>query len=126
MVALERLLQENDAVTVWWGTWAECAVAVSRIRREGRLEDSGEERARALLDRLASNWTEGRPTDDLRLLAALLAKDHPLRAADALQLATALIWCGGDTEGSGFVCLDGQLRRAALGEGFTVLPEEPV
>ena len=96
-IAVKRLLQENDEVTVWWGTWAECAVAISRLRREGRIDDMGEERARTVLGRLTDNWTEGRPTDDLRLLATLLAKDHPLGAADALQLATALIWCEGNT-----------------------------
>lgn len=126
MVGIERLLQEDDEVTVWWGTWAECAVAVSRLRREGRLDDTGEERARAVLGRLADSWTEGRPTGDLRLLATLLAKDHPLRAADALQLATALIWCEGDVAGKEFVCLDNRLRRAAHAEGFIVLPKEPV
>ena len=99
MVAVERLLPEDDEVTVWWGTWAECAVAVSRLRREGRLDDTDEERARTVL-----------------------AKDHPLRAADALQLATVLIWCGGVVAGKGFVCLDNRSRQAAYADGFDVLP----
>jgi len=47
---------------------------------------------------------------------------HSLRAADALQLAAALIWTEETTAGAEFVCLDQNLREAALKEGFTVLP----
>ncbi len=86
------------------------------------MTENAEEETRALLDVLAAHWTEVRPEDDLRLLAALLSKDHPLKTADALQLAAALRWCEGNASGTGFVCLDDQLRQAAQGEGFDVLP----
>lgn len=118
-----ELLREDDEVVVWWGTWIECSVAISRLRREIRLDDTDEEQARAALDRLASTWIEHRPTDSTRLLALLVSKYHPPKAADALQIAAALRWCEGDTEGTGFVCLDHRLRRAAWGEGFDILPE---
>ncbi len=117
------LLREDDEVVVWWGTWIECSVAISRLKRENTLDEAGEEEARAALDRLDNNWVERRPTDDTRLLAMLISKYHPLKAADALQIAAALRWCEGDTGGVGFVSLDGQLRRAARDEGFVVLPE---
>lgn len=110
-------------MTVWWGTWAECAVAISRLRREGELDDAGEDEARSMLDRLAETWNEIDPTNDLRLLAAIISKHHPLKAADSFQLAASLRWCGGDVAGKGFVCLDRTLRRAAMDEGFDVLPE---
>ena len=113
-------------MTLWWGTWAECAVAISRLRRERRLDSEGEEKTRAVLGLLAESSVEVEPSDDLRLLASLLSRDHPLKAADALQLAAALRWCEGNTAGAGFVCLDNQLRCAASDEGFDVLPEEPV
>jgi hypothetical protein len=48
---------------------------------------------------------------------------HPLRAADALQLAAALVWCDEAPQGTAFVCLDDRLRDAARREGFAVLPE---
>jgi predicted nucleic acid-binding protein len=119
-----ELLRADNEVVVWWGAWIECAVATSRLRRKGRLDEVGQEEARAALDRLADNWTEQRPEDDVRLLAALISKQHPLRAADCLQLAAALRWYEGDTSGADFVCLDERLRRAAFDEGFEVLPEE--
>jgi predicted nucleic acid-binding protein len=54
----------------------------------------------------------------MRLLAA-----HPLRAADALQLAAAMLWARDKPGGRDFVCLDERLRTAAILEGFAVLPE---
>ena len=119
-----NLMREGDVMTVWWGTWIECSAAISRLKRENKLTETGEEESRSTLDQLSANWQEIEPTEDLRLLAMLVSKTHPLKAADCLQLASALRWCEGDTEGSGFVCLDDRLRRAALGEGFDVPPEE--
>ncbi len=113
-------------MTVWWVTWAECAITVSRLKREDALDEDSEGETRAALEVLASNWTEIEPTDDIRLSAAVLSQDHPPKTADTLQLAAALRWCEGDTSGTGFVCLDDRLRRAAREEGFSVLPEEEV
>jgi predicted nucleic acid-binding protein len=120
------LLRDDSDMSVWWGIWAECSVAISRLKHVGWLDEDGEERARAVLDLLAEIWTEMRPTDDLRLLAALLSKDHPLKTADALQLAAVLRWCEGHATGTAFVCLDDRLRRAARSEGFSAMPESEV
>jgi uncharacterized protein len=122
---VSRLLSEDDEVVVWWGTWVECAVAISRPSREGRLDEEAEEEARTVLNGLTDNWTKIRPTDELRILAALVSEGYSLKAADALQLAAALRWCEGDTRGRGFVCLDDSLRRAVSDEGFRVLPSPP-
>jgi uncharacterized protein len=122
---LTGLLRGDHGITVWWGTWAECAVAISRIRRVGGLDDKREEDARDILDILAETWVEIRPEDDIRLLSTLLSKYYPLRTADCFQLAAALRWCEGGTAGMGFVCLDNRLRGAAQDEGFDVLPEAP-
>jgi len=115
-------LQEDDDMVVWWGTWAKRAVAISRLRREDFLDEESERETRAALDGLATDWTEIDSEDDIRLLASLLSKYHPLKTADALQLA-ALRWCEGDTASASFVYLDDRLRRGALHEGFDVLPE---
>lgn len=119
---LNELLVRDGDVVVWWGTWIECSVTVSRLRRENKLAEIGEEAVRLSLSELSADWQEVEPDEDLRLLAMLVSRDHPLKAADCLQLAAALRWCEGDTEGASFVCLDNQLRRAAEDEGFDVLP----
>jgi uncharacterized protein len=125
---LDKLLREDDSIAVWWGAWVECAVAISRLVREGVLNEQGEGDARASLDLLAEDWREVQPTDEVRSLAALLSRRQPLRAADALQLAAAFVWRERSNEHRGLVCLDDRLRRdrlrrAALDEGFDVLPE---
>lgn len=118
------LLRGDNGITAWWGTWAECAVAISRIRRVGGLDDEREEVARNILDMLAETWVEIRPEDDVRLLSTLLSKYYPLKTADCFQLAAALRWCEGGTGGMEFVCLDDRLRKAVRDEGFVTLPLE--
>lgn len=120
---LGKLLREDDSIAVWWGSLVECAVAISRLLREGWLNEQGEGDARASLDLLAEDWREGQPTGEVRSLAALISRRQPLRAADALQLAAAFVWRESTDENPGFVCLDDRLRRAAREEGFYVLPE---
>ena len=116
------LLGEDSEMVVWWGTQVECAVAISRLRREGNLDDESEGQSRIALDVLATDWTEIEPTEDVRISASLLSRNHPLKAADASQLAAALRWCEGDTQDANFVCLDNRLRRAVQEEGFGVFP----
>lgn len=118
-----NLLREDADVTVWWGTRVECSVTISRLKRESKLTETTMEEARINLNELSAEWLEIEPTNELRLLAMLISKAHPLKAADALQLAAALRWCEGNTDGANFVCLENQLRRAAEDEGFDVLPE---
>jgi predicted nucleic acid-binding protein len=119
---MRRLLEEDVGMVVWWATRVECVSAISRRAREGLLGTEGEAAARGLLDDLSESWTEAQPTARLRGLAEQSLTAHPLRAADALQLAAALIWCGYQTRGCSFVCLDERLRTAASRSGFVLLP----
>ena len=50
---LGKLLREDGEIVVWWGTLVECAVAISRLLREGMLTEEDEEEARASLELLA-------------------------------------------------------------------------
>ncbi len=119
---MRRLLEEDVGMVVWWATRVECVSAISRRAREGLLGAEGEAAARGLLGDLSESWTEAQPTARLRGLAEQALTAHPLRAADALQLAAALIWCGPQTRGCSFVCLDERLRTAASRSGFDLLP----
>ena len=56
------------------------------------LPSGDEAKARTVLSALAAAWSEVQPTETVRLRAERLLSIHPLRAADALQLASALIW----------------------------------
>jgi predicted nucleic acid-binding protein len=120
----ERLLgflEEDSEVLAWWGTPVEIVSALSRREREGLL--TAEEVAAALdaVRALAQGWHEIVPSEAVRRTAERLLRTHPLRAADSLQLAAALIAADHDPGSLELVCMDERLKSAARREGFTVL-----
>jgi predicted nucleic acid-binding protein len=121
--ALTRTVAADREVTVWWGTPVECLSATYRRHRETGLPPSVLAGALRRLSAVMEDADTVAPTDDVRQRAGRLVAAHPLRAADALQLAAALAWCEEQPSGEAFVCLDERLREAARREGFTVLPE---
>ncbi|MBI4003057.1 MAG: PIN domain-containing protein [Nitrospira defluvii] len=123
--SLRKLAEEDEAIVAWWATPVECYSAFARLRREDFLTTMEEEQARTVLTALAAEWTEIEPSRVVREQAGRALLLHPLRAADALQLAAALVWSRGQTAGHHFVCLDQRLREAARREGFTLLPPAP-
>lgn len=120
---LLSLLQEDKDLVVWWATRVECESAFSRLQRNSNRGFSGLEASRSRLSVIAESWSEIEASDRLRLEAIRLLKAHPLRAADALQLAAALAWVADRKAARDFVCLDRRLSEAAAKEGFRVLPQ---
>jgi predicted nucleic acid-binding protein len=118
-----RLAMADEDLVVWWATRIECHSAISRRRREGVLSGDAEQHTKSILGALADAWSEVQPGEKVRQRAERLLRVHPLRAADALQLSSALVWASESTSDQEFVCLDANLREAALKEGFTVLPK---
>lgn len=117
---LDALYGKDDQLVVWWSTPVECGSAFARLRREGVLDLAAEEAALGTLDRLRRAWYEVQPTPALRHHALRLLRVHPLRAADALQLAAALAWI--DVPASGeLVTFDEALAAAARLEGISVV-----
>jgi len=105
-------------MVVWWGSAIECASAIGRLYRDGHLTDDEEAAARDLLAVLRRSWFEIQPGDAVREQALRLLRLHPLRAADALQLAAALEWAGMPATGV-LMTYDDRLRTAARREGFS-------
>lgn len=122
---LKKLAREDEAIVAWWGSPIECLSALARMKREGALTVSDEEQARTVLQTLSGCWTEVEPSMPVREQAGRVLRLHPLRAADALQLAAALVWSQGDPVHYSFVCLDQRLREAARREGFQIFPRKP-
>jgi predicted nucleic acid-binding protein len=112
----------DPEAVVWWGSRVECASALARVLRGGKIDEHLQHDVRRRLATMWRRFLEMQPADELRERAMRLLNLHPLRAADALQLAAALEWCEEHTGGAGFVCLDGRLRAAAAREGFDVYP----
>lgn len=118
----KRLIKADEDVVVWWATRVECFSALSRRRREGALSSDAELKAKVILSALSTEWSEVQPSEVVRQRAERLLAIHPLRSADAFQLAAALIWAQENPQGHEIVCLDQNLREAAHKEGFTVIP----
>lgn len=113
--------ENHPEIVAWWGTPVECASALARLEREARLDSADVTQALGQLAVLQAAWHEVQPVDNVRQIAQRLLRLHPLRAADSLQLAAALLVCEHRTTGWQFVCLDERLSLAAEREGFVVV-----
>jgi len=94
---------------------------VSALRRKQREQNVSPEHFRSAIQRLDSvqrAWSEVDAVEPVTRRAERLLGTHVLRAADALQLAAALIISQERTAGFEFVTRDKQLFRAIDAEGF--------
>lgn len=114
-------LRRDPVMLVWWATTVECVSALARRERDELLDAAGMAVAVERLDATAAAWREVLPTSSVRRTAVRLLRIHPLRAADALQLAAAVVASSGDQRALPFVTLDERLALAAQREGFGVV-----
>lgn len=119
---VRNVTRRDGAIIAWWGSTIECCSAFARLRRDKLLDHKEEVQLRDLLQMLSDSWTEIKPSQDIKNTAGRLLLLHPLRAADSLQLAAALVWADKSPTKHEFVCLDHRLREAANKEGFVLLP----
>lgn len=117
--AARRLLDRHAAV-VWWTAPVEVRSALERLRKDKAIGPRAYDASRDRLEALLGSWREIIPTDSLRELACIQLERFPIRAADALHLAAALIWCNQKPRGRLFICNDGRLAAAARQAGFSV------
>jgi predicted nucleic acid-binding protein len=122
MVEYER----DSELLVWWATEAECVSALTRLERDRSLDGRSMNQALLRLDGLRAGWREIQPVDRLRQTAIRLLRVHPIRAADALQLAAALVAAEDHPPTLPVVTLDERLARAAEREGFPVVQPHAV
>ena len=117
-----RPLLNRKSVAVWWGTVVEITSGLARLAREGTIDGPRMAKACARVRALREQWIEVQPSERVRQIALLLLERHALTAADALQLAAALVWANERPQSRSFVCLDARLSDAARKEGFEVAP----
>jgi uncharacterized protein len=119
--ALQELAAADPAMLVWWGSEVECASAVARLEREGALDTAALNEAFDRLKRIAAGWHEIDPSDGIREAAVRFLRVHPLRAANALQLAAAFVAAERRPSTLELITLDDRLAASARKEGFAVL-----
>ena len=111
----------DPGITIWIMTRVEVLSAIARKKREQPELAALWSRAIRDVNEMASRWTEISDAARTRLHAERIVMDHPLRAADALQLGAALVDADGDPQSLELVTLDRRLGEAARREGFPVL-----
>ena len=123
---MQAIVAQDPAMLVWWATEVECASALARLEREGALEASAATAAFDRLKQLAGVWHEIDPSDAVREAAVRFLRVHPLRTADALQLAAAFVVAERRPSSLEVVTLDDRLAAAANKEGFALVDVSPV
>ncbi len=121
--ACAEAYREDSDVLVWALAPVEVLSALHRRQREGELSDLVFTEAIRRLERLRDNWSEVLDLEVVRLRAERVIAVHGVRAADAMQLAAALVASDEQPRRVPFVSLDQRLNSAASLEGFTVLPD---
>lgn len=114
----QALATADPDMLVWWATQVECSSALSRLERGQAIDPKVLAKATSKLKQLADTWDEIEPNELVRESAVRFLRVHPLRAADALQLAAALVAADHRPASLQFVSFDERLAEAARKEGF--------
>ncbi|MEP7008757.1 MAG: type II toxin-antitoxin system VapC family toxin [Acidobacteriota bacterium] len=119
--ALQTLFQDDQGVTVWWGTEVECSSAVARLERMGKITPDEASDVFQQVQEIAKVWNVIDPVESIRVSAKRFLRVHDLRASDSLQLAAAFLAAEGRPASLEVVCLDDRLVTASRKEGFKVI-----
>ena len=117
-----KTLSDDQEMLIWCLSRLEVMSALCRRVREGVLNERYFLEAKRHLNDLVEHAYEVKAIEKVRQRALRLLEVHPLRAADASQLASALVATQEDPDRLVMVCFDQQLNNAAIKEGFIVNP----
>jgi predicted nucleic acid-binding protein len=118
---LQALARRDPEMLAGWGSAAECASALARLERDVAIDAKAAERAFQRLTQIADAWHEVEPTSIVRENAIRFLRVHPLRAADALQLATAFVAAERRPASLQVLTLHERLAEAMRKEGFALV-----
>lgn len=107
-------------MVVWCATPVEIVSALTRLLRMSHITAHGYSHAKQQAEQLAADWTPVLWSQQIVQHACTLLEQHPLRAADAMQLAAALEACEHAPQGYRFLTADQRLAEAARLAGFAV------
>jgi hypothetical protein len=118
---LQALGRRDPDMLAWWGSAVECASALARLERDAALDANSAAVAFQRLRQIADTWHEIEPSQLVSENAVRFLRVHPLRAADALQLAAAFVAAERRPSSLQVVTLDERLADAMRKEGFAVV-----
>jgi len=120
--SVRELSREDPELMVWILSEVEITSALWRRRRANELTEIVRSDAQRQMDLTLSNAVTVADVPAVVRRARRLLASHTLRAADAMQLAAALLACEDEPSRLPFVTIDDRLAEAAAREGFTVVP----
>ena len=113
---LDELLQRATSLAVSVLCLPEIISALCRRRRERFITNSQYQTAKTALESDLEDAAVVQIVDDVLLRSIALLEVHPLRASDAIQVASALLW-GADK----FASADARQCAAAKASGLDVI-----
>ncbi len=119
-------LREDREMLIWCLSRVEAISALCRKLRDRVLNDVDFQKAKKLLNAYVDLASEVISIERVKSRAVRLLEVHPLRAADACQLAAALVAAQEEPDRLEIVCFDNRLSKAAVKEGFTVNPGQVI
>jgi uncharacterized protein len=118
--ARAKVFFKSFGIVVWWATPVEIVSGLTRLQRMREIDHDEFLLGMGRAQGLANVWDSLASTSSTVPDACSLLELHPLRAADALQLAMALEACEHKPQGYVFITADQRLADAARLTGFTV------
>jgi predicted nucleic acid-binding protein len=119
--ACRELRRGDPEIVVWSLTRTEVISTLRRLERRRQLTLRETNVALARFDKVLATFAQVVLFEAVRDRADRVLAAHDLTAADALQLAAALVFVAERPKRRGFVTADERLADAARGEGFDVL-----
>jgi predicted nucleic acid-binding protein len=115
-----EVLYAQYGIVAWWATEVEIRSGLTRLRRMGSIPPKQFLAGKRLAEQLIRDWLPVHESPSIVPSACRLLELHPLRAADALQMAAALEACEHNPLGFAFITADQRLADAARQTGFSV------
>ncbi len=117
-----KTLSHDQEMLIWCLSRLEVMSALCRQVRDKTISDTEFQKAKTRMNDLIERAYEVKAIEKVKQRALRLLEVHPLRAADACQLASALVASQEDPGRLTIVCFDQRLMKAAIKEGFVVNP----
>jgi len=117
-----RVLGDDPHILIWCLSGVEVVEALCRRLRDGVMTEEEFRKTKEELRIVLEHAAEIAAIEKVRARALRLLETHPLRAADACQLAAALVSSKEDPQRLAMICFDERLKKAAMKEGFAVNP----
>ncbi len=119
---IKQFRDDEDAI-VWTLSKIEVFSALCRRFRDNSLTEEAFELSKTRMNDFFDMVFEVVSIPKVKQRALRLLQVHPLKAADALQLASVLVATEEDPSRLPIICFDERLGHAARREGFTVNPQ---